>query len=360
MDIQGQGGAGVVGAPDFRKADSILAAYAPGLLARVAEADTLDGLVAAASGHGGLVRILVQMGLPVMAVAKAVALLNERVMERLYHLTLPAGIAADACLIVMGSEGRAEQILKTDQDNGLILRDGVDPAGLADHLARFSDGLSRLGWPPCKGHVMVDNPFWVQTESAWRERVRQWIRLPRDEDYMHLAIFADAAAVGGDTTLLSGVKTAMLEEVGGHAHFLSKFAHVAVTFGTPLGIFGVLLTDHGRVDVKKGGIFPLVHGVRAFALQHGIAATNTLDRLAALAAAGRLDKGLAIDLREAFEFLVGLRVKAKLLDAVQDGADNLVAVAHLAPDERDDLRMAFKAVNRFKDLLTYHFHLSMF
>jgi len=351
-------------AADFAQADSILQSYAPGLLSRIAGADTIDGLVLAANGHGGLVRILVQVGVPVMAVAGAVASLNSRVMARLYDLTVPADLAPLACLLVMGSEGRAEQILKTDQDNGLIVQDGVDPAAFAGPMARFSAALAAMGWPPCPGAIMVTNPHWVRTRSGWGDTLRHWIRLPGPEDFLNLAIVTDARAVAGDTTLLHAVRSAMADDMVGHGPFLAQFARVALQFDTPLGLFGQILTagapHRGQVDLKKGGIFPIVHGVRAFAMESGVTVTATLDRLATLADQDRIPRQTAVELRESFEFLVGLRLKMKLMEVRQDGADNLIPLAPLAPDERDDLRQAFRRVKQFKELLTHHFHLALF
>lgn len=351
--------------PDPRSPVSLLAAYAPGLLQQVADAGSVDDLAAVVKGHSGLVRILTAVGLPVMAVSRAVALLNDRVMDRLFRLTLSPAQAETACLIVMGSEGRAEQLLKTDQDNGLILPDGARWPDLPDRLAAFSAGLARLGWPPCPGRVMVTNPAWVMTESQWQDAVRHWVRQPGDTGFMNVAIFADAAAVAGDAALLARTRGVLLELLAGHAPFLWQFARVALQFDTPLGWFGHLVTEggehKGQLDVKKGGIFPIVHGIRSLALEARLErATNTLDRINLLVQAGKLDRGFAVDLREAFEFLVGLRLKARLQDPDPDKSDNLVTPALLAPDERDELRNALRIVKQFKDLLTYHFHLAMF
>lgn len=352
------------GGLDPSDADSVLAAYAPGVLEAVDAAPDLDGLAEADAAHDGLVRVLAQVGLPVPAIGRAVALLNHRVMARLYALAMPPELVARTCLMVMGSEGRGEQVLKTDQDNGLIVRDGVDPLSLAGPLKEFSDGLARLGWPPCPGNVMVTNRAWVRDESGWAETLGRWVRLPNPDSFMAVAIFADAGPVAGDAALLDGARRRLLDLLAGHGAFLSQFAHTALTFETPLGLFGTLLTEggehKGRLDLKKGGIFPIVHGVRALALEAHLPQTNTLDRLAALMQADRLERGLAVDLREAFEFLLALRLKAKLHEARQDGADNLVTPAQLAPDEREELRHAFRVVKQFKDLLSYHFHLGMF
>ncbi|MFC7332713.1 putative nucleotidyltransferase substrate binding domain-containing protein [Rhodocista pekingensis] len=379
---QGPGG-GDAGLPSPQ---ALLETHAPDLLRRVADAASLDDLAAAlgadgtgsdgtgseGGGHDRLVRTLVAAGAPVTAVSRAVALLNDRVMERLYRLVLTPAQARSCCLIVMGSEGRGEQLLKTDQDNGLILPDGADWPDLPGRLAAFSAGLARLGWPPCPGRVMVTNPAWVMPERQWQDAVRHWVRSPGEDGVMAVAIFADAAAVAGDAALLARTRAVLLELIRGHAPFLWQFARIVLQFDTPLGWFGHLVTEggehRGQLDLKKGGLFPIVHGVRSLALEARLErATNTLDRIDLLVEAGKLDEVTAAELRRAFDFLVGLRLRTRLEGGAQGegrgggGAvpDTLVTPARLSAADRDGLRDALRSVRQFKDLLSYHFHLSV-
>jgi CBS domain-containing protein len=100
-------------------------------------------------------------GTQVMLIARMVQDLNARLFERAWQLIAPPELVANSCLFVMGSEGRGEQLLKTDQDNALILRDGyAPPADLAAICERFSAALERFGYPPCPGRIMLSNPAW--------------------------------------------------------------------------------------------------------------------------------------------------------------------------------------------------------
>ena len=99
----------------------------------------------------------------------------------------------------MGSEGRGEQLFKTDQDNGLVLRDGyVAPDNLADLCAQFSQALASFGYPPCPGNIMVSNPDWRHKAADFARMAREWLILPDGDSLMKLAIFMDAHAVCGD------------------------------------------------------------------------------------------------------------------------------------------------------------------
>ena len=120
------------------------------------------------------------------------------------RLLAPADLVANSCLLVMGSEGRGEQILKTDQDNALLLRDGFATAGARAEVAeRFNAALIEFGYPPCPGNIMLSNPLWRQPLSRRSsETLRDWMYGADPTAPMHLAIFFDAAAVAGDAGLL--------------------------------------------------------------------------------------------------------------------------------------------------------------
>ena len=105
-------------------------------------------------------------------IASLVQELNAALFERAWRLIAPAELVANSCLFVMGSEGRGEQLLRTDQDNGLVVRDGFDAAGIDEACRQFSAALERFGYPECPGHIMVSNPAWRQIgRASCRERV---------------------------------------------------------------------------------------------------------------------------------------------------------------------------------------------
>jgi CBS domain-containing protein len=133
----------------------------------------------------------------------------------------------------------------------------------------------------------------------------------------------------------------------------------------PLGIFSSIIVERGehrdQLDLKKGGIFPIVHGVRALALEHGLAETNTNRRIHQLEELGLFDQEFAKNLAEAYNFLLGLRLQARLAKLQLDQPlDNFIRPFDLSKFERDLLKDALAIVNRFRDLIRYHFNLKMF
>ncbi|KOO11337.1 cyclic nucleotide-binding protein, partial [Vibrio xuii] len=101
------------------------------------------------------------------------------------------------CLGVLGPEGRGEQILKTDQDNALIIKDGLHWHQCEPVMEKFTHTLQQLGYPLCPGNVMVNNPKWVKNQTDWKSTLSQWAKATSSEQVMDLAIFTDAHAVAG-------------------------------------------------------------------------------------------------------------------------------------------------------------------
>jgi CBS domain-containing protein len=268
----------------------------------------------------------------------------------------------------MGSEGRGEQLLKTDQDNGLILRDGYTPPADLDALcARFSQALSDFGYPECPGRIMLSNPDWRHGAAAFSERVRRWLLMPSADSLMALAIFLDAHAVAGDATLLAQVRAEVFKLVTDNDALLARFAAAIAAFDGAGGAGGgggwwqrLFSLEDGKdlLDLKKAGSFPLVHGVRSLALAHGVQATGTAARLEALVAAGALEAGLATDLVDSLQFFMGLKLKLGLaaIEAGQPPGGG-IAVDKLSSLDRDLLKDTLAVVKRFKQLLRQRFHL---
>jgi len=326
--------------------------------AQIDDAAGVADLKAAAQRVDDLVRLLHGSGIRIERVMRLVSELNTRIFARLWSMLAPPELVARSCLLTMGSEGRGEQILKTDQDNALLLADGFEFAGLPEVAARFNAALVELGWPPCPGDIMLTNPLWRQPLAAFRETLRGWVHGHDPEGPMHLAIFFDAAAKAGDATLLEAAREHLDRVLSGADTFLARFAAAADQFQEP----GNWLTrlagkrDEQPLDLKKLGTFPIVHGVRALSLKYGVRAPGTVDRLAVLAGAGRLDDGLARDVGDALHLLIGIRLTHQLRQRERgELAGNEVRPSDLSTLEREPLHDALAIVKRFRLFLRQHF-----
>lgn len=324
-------------------------------------ATTLDELTAVASQMTSTISALFANGMQAKQLAQLMQVLNARLFEKAWQLIAPADIVANSCLIVMGSEGRGEQVLKTDQDNALIIKDGIDIATVMPYAERFSEVLTSFGYPPCQGKVMVNNPTWCQNLSDFRQMVGSWCRSASGENMMNLAIFVDAKAVAGDTSLLQEVQSYLMNNLSDDVGMLMGFARAINQFNEDgQGFFAQFLGQKKhKMDIKKMGTFPVVHGVRALSLQAKISETNTFERIAKLASIGIIEKQLSQDVSEALAYLMHTRLKNGLT-AIKQGQEvlpNQVATERLSTLERDLLKDALQVVKRFKGFVSNHFNL---
>ena len=328
---------------------------------RINDAANIDELAEAAAQLTGMIGRQFRSGTRVGLIARMVQDLNARLFDRAWHLIAPAELVANSCLFVMGSEGRGEQLLKTDQDNGLVLRDGyAPPADLPGICERFSDALARFGYPPCPGGIMVSNPAWRMSAADFAQTARRWLAMPEADSLMNLAIFMDAHAVSGDARLLDAVKASLMQMATDSDALLARFASAIDAFGGSVGWWNRLLGDAGeRLNLKKEGIFPLVHGVRSLALAGRLDATGTVERIEALVQRGDLSADMGRELTESLHFFMSLKLKAGLAELDrQQPVSGAVDAKALSSFERDLLKDTLGVVKRFKAQLHHRFKMN--
>lgn len=324
---------------------------------RLARARDVDAIADAAAGMTRLVGNLNLHGARIPYMMELVSALNSLIMRRIFELMVPAELRDRICLLVMGSEGRREQLLKTDQDNALVLADDLDWTGLAAAMDGFSAALAKVGYPPCPGRVMVDNPHWRMSAAQWRDRIGQWRQVYGGQGALDLSIALDARPVAGNAALFAPVKDALME-LGTDEILLHHLAAATLEFATPLTFFGRVRNDGAGADIKKGGIFPVVHGLRCLALRHGIRATGSRERCAALVERGELSPALGRDLPQALNVFQHMRLDAQFAALAQDRApDNHIDASRLRRLDRELMRDALHVVKEFRAHVGRSFHL---
>lgn len=327
---------------------------------QIDEATSVEDLAAAAQRVDAMVGLLHDGGIKIERIARLVNELNHRLFARAWSLVAPPEVVAHSCLLVMGSEGRGEQILKTDQDNALLLRDGFEHPALEASAQRFHEALAAFGYPPCPGQIMLTNPLWRCSVARFRETLGEWVYGHGADGPMHLAIFFDAAAVAGDATLLEEMRAHLDKLLSGSDAFLARFAAAADQFDEPQSWWHKLTarSDEQPLDLKKLGTFPIVHGVRALSLAHGVRESGTAERLRVLMARGTIDGELGRDLLEALHYLMGLKLRHQLRQrAAGEAPSNLVRPSDLSTMDRDQLKDALAINKRFRALLRQRFRL---
>ncbi|WP_281647732.1 DUF294 nucleotidyltransferase-like domain-containing protein [Parendozoicomonas sp. Alg238-R29] len=344
----------LVGFLDLTRILALASNHSHLLAMRIARASHIAELIHLSPEIEQQARSLFSNGVRTGFVMKLVSTLNDQLLKRLFELHFPEELHNQIALLSLGSEGRGEQVIKTDQDNALIVADGcvLPPQSL---LESFTELLIACGWPRCKGEVMVCNPHWVITQSQWQQRIIGWIDNASPEHMMEMAMMVDARTVAGNTRLLDEFREGLHKTLGHRESFLATFVAPALQFDTRLTFFGRIKEgkDH-RMDIKKAGIFPLVHGVRTLALEGRISELSTIERVAALKENGQIDADLASRLEEAFLVLNRLRLEQQVA-GICDG--NELDLEKLDYRRRDMLRHCLHTVKKFHQYLQHHFHL---
>lgn len=330
---------------------------------QIEKADNIEELQKVGDDMLHLIRSLNSKGVKVRYISKLVNTLNAKIYEKVFTMSVPEEHREDCALIVMGSEGRNEQILRTDQDNGLIIADDQDPQSYVPYMQQLNNYLNMLGFPPCPGNIMVTNPFWRKSLHDYKAQIDTWLGSMDPEAMQQLAIFIDAQCIVGDARLLDEAKSYLYSKFEGRDDLMAHLAKAALSFDTPLSLFSGFVVEHSvhknELDLKKGGIFAIVHGVRVLALQNRVTETNTTRRVKALNNMNVFDKEFSTELIEAYDTLLGTRMNARLSDAKGFQDINYVNPSNLNKIERDLLKDSFKVVNTFKKFLTFHFHINM-
>lgn len=327
-------------------------------------AHNVESLQSAALQVEDTVKMMQRAGMRVELISQLVSALNSQLFARLWALVAPPDLVQNSCLLVMGSEGRGEQILKTDQDNALLLREGYNHPDLAAITEQFSQTLLQFGYPPCPGQIMVTNPLWRQNVGAFRQVITRWIYGGEPDGKMNLSIFMDARAVAGDASLLDEARSHLMGLASGEASFLAHLASAIEQFQEPNQSWWSRLPmlghkDTETFDLKKLGTFPIVHGVRALTLEYRIAELGTVERLQQLVKLHRFPADLARDLTETLHMLMALKLRNNLRQrAMGQAIGNEVELASLGALDRDQLREALTIIRQFKQYLRVHYRLA--
>ena len=344
--------------------------------AAVAELETALGLVGDAAGLGRLLdrirALIADFSGPdrdALAIGRAASRLYDAFFVRAAGLAraglgdLPGRFA----LVVLGSQGRREQFLATDQDNALILADACDDvrehAAFAAYAGRLVAILAAAGMPPCPKGIMAASPDWRKTLSQWLGVVDAAAGKPDEAAVLLVSLLADLRPVCGDASLAAAVSAHVLRRVGETPLLTRGLAREALRFGPPRLIFGHLAAGlfglgHAVVDLKGEAAYPLTLGIKALALDAGIGAPDTLGRLAGLVAARLIGEPFALDLQNALGCIQSLRLAAQA-DAWRGGApmNNRIVSSRLDAAALTDLEAALKTAGRLRDVLEHHFSL---
>ncbi|PLX96061.1 MAG: hypothetical protein C0621_02665 [Desulfuromonas sp.] len=289
---------------------------------------------------------------------RIIALLNEK-----EGVSLPQG----AAYLALGSEGRNEQTLRTDQDSAIVYRDGLSEADqqqMAYFATRLVDSLEQVGVPRCPGDTMASNPLWRHSLSSWRDTVDHWINTPTPDNMVNFGMFQDLRTLHGDPDLERELRQHICDSVKHHTLFLPHMARHIVRFTPPLGMFGRIKVERrgehrGTLDLKKAGIFALTIGTSLLALESGIVGGSTWNKFDLLAQKKVFIASDLLPIEEAFTFLVHLRLQRQLR-AIAEGKppSNHVDPLILSDHDREKLRGSLRGVSSLLKILTDRYQIN--
>jgi CBS domain-containing protein len=304
-------------------------------------------------------RNLLSQGVQARQLTALISHLNDVLTQRLVEIKAAEhGIALHGlCWLALGSEGRGEQTIATDQDNALILQDGTADAQRSAARAFGHDvnlALAECGYPLCRGGIMAGEPDCCLTLREWRERFSGWIEHGGPADLLNASIFFDLRPLAGHEQLAQVLQAEVLESARRTPRFLKQLALNAIAHAAPLNWLGAIDTDAaGTVDLKLQGTAIFVDAARLYALAHGVAATGTRERLEAVGARLGLGSAEYEAWVGAFEFLQMLRLRIQLEGTAAADHPNRLEVATLNDIDRRILKESF----RFARLLQQRLHL---
>jgi CBS domain-containing protein len=329
-------------------------------------ADDPAALGAVAQDINRLSHHLVAQGVGAAQLTRLISHLNDQLTQRLLTLACDRfGIDADSfCWLALGSEGRGEQTIATDQDNGIIFAEG---AADRDRLLAFADwvnvGLAQAGFPLCKGNIMARNPKWCGSASYWSQLFADWIDRGDPQALLHASVFFDFRGIFGNRALAQALRDEVVAHARSTPRFLKQMSDNALRNRPPAagGVLDSVLGDGlgESIDLKMNGTVPFVDAARIWALGAGLHETSTSARLRRLIEIQRIPAADAEGWVDAFEFLQLMRLReqhrrgSQLL--AEEDNPNVIDPRQLSPLDRRILKESFRQARKAQQRLELDF-----
>lgn len=335
----------------------------------IGTATHLRTLVALRENVARLVDTMLAHGADSGQVVKIITTLNDVTVRRVLELNLSKedpGIPFT--WLTFGSEGRQEQTLLTDQDNGILFEvpAGMTPDQVREKLLPFAERvnqeLAECGFTLCKGNIMASNPKLCLSGDEWDEWFLKFIDASTPQNLVYSSIFLDMRAVYGADEPLQLLLEKVLSRIRKNALFQKMLAGNAITRRPPLTMFRNFRYlpegDRHSLDLKRQGLAPFVEAVRVFALANGVATANTLERMDRLADKGVFDPKDANAWKEAYSLIQAIRMRAHQEQQNRgEPLSNYINPDNLNPLDRRILRESFRQAQRLQQKLELAYQL---
>ena len=328
--------------------------------ALIAQATSLAELRHAAAAIRDLAGQLMVQGAAPHTLTRLLSDLNDKLTVRVIERALePSGLKGHPfCWVALGSEGRQEQTIATDQDNALVFESG-QPAQDRPRWQAFArqvnEDLDACGYPLCRGGIMASSEVWCRTPQEWLAQGATWIERGTPEDLLKTAIWFDLRALHGPSAWIDALRQDFLRRVQVHPRFLRQWVEQHLDSGVALNWFGGLATEsvNGRdtIDIKHAGTAIVVDAARIMALGCGLTATSTVERLQQAGQQLGIPRSEYQGWVTAFGYLQTLRLRQQLLGNAAHGDVNRIDAASLDLVDRQMLKSVFRSIRTLQQRL---------
>ncbi len=316
-----------------------------------------------------LIKAMLHSGARVKSVTRIIAAVSDTITEKIieYGIDATGQPPCKFSFINLGSQGRDEQTLATDQDNGIIFEDVASEKVESCkkyflELGRFvSDKLNDIGYNYCKGGVMATNEKWCLPLNRWKEQFNEWINNSNPQDLLETSIFFDLKGAYGDKALADELRQHIYDTATNKNVFFFHLARQALQFKPPLSFFGNIVTEESiqthekYVNIKKI-IIPIVSFARVYTLKNNIFENNTLNRLKKLNEKHVISNADHEELDQTYNFLMILRLKHQIAEISENKEpDNNIHLEEFSEIEKTTLKKALSTISNFQSKLNFDF-----
>ena len=338
------------------------------VIRELASVACMDEIVDKQTRMPRLIQNMINSGAKARTITRLISSISDAILDKLVGFALKELGPAPApfVFLIVGSEGRHEQTLKTDQDNAIIYADvsksesSAAKAYFLEFGKRVCTWLDQAGYDFCKGDVMAQNPKWCQPLSMWKRYFYSWIRVSTPKDLLQSNIFFDLRGGCGNIELVDELRLFLFESLEGWTRFFRDLAVNALGFKPPLGFFRNFVVEskgehRNKLDIKKS-MTPIVDIARIYALNNNISETNTQERLYRLYLEKVLSEETYNDLDQAYSYLMHQRLSCQINNIV-DGKkpDNYIDPNKLSRMDQTMLKEIFKRIENMQTKLSLDF-----
>ena len=326
------------------------------VLTEISEASSLSGIAAHEKEIVGLVETFLESNFSAREICEIITHINDEATRKVLELCIKevGEPPCNFCFLVLGSHGRREQTVRTDQDNAIIYSCDEDEGYFRKLSEKVSEALAKVGFSKCPAQVMASNPEWRGTESQWRERLHELFVNPVPDKVLKFSIIFDNRIIYGDETLESEFYAIFKEGMREHPGFIARLGKIASEKKPPIGLFGNFIVEKSgehknEIDIKLRATLPIVECVRVLSLIHDVRKTNTFDRVLELKNKGAISPSLADEIIFAYDFILKLRLRNHL-ELIKKGEKphNYINPKKLSSIERKLLKECFATIYKIQ------------